>query len=203
MSIKVRIGLNTKIVNSELTQFEISRVIRETIDSDVDHAKYRAWHKRSIFNSVEYKETLAELYYCIAGAEYIKKLVLAQCGTLPILNPISGSIADFRHLEGIYHIDLSNNFECHACVIEFQKEDVTIYSSYGGTVGFNITRHRKQKWVDDLLAFDIADAETQFFDYYKLWGIKTNLEFVRTGYIPAIQQLGPVRIMSLEYTKLT
>lgn len=197
MSIKVRIGLNTKIVNHSNDE-----MIRETINSDVDHAKYRAWHKQSIFNSDDYVETLAELYYCLAGAKYIKELVLAQYKTPPTLNPVSGSIADFRHLEGIYHIELDNNFECHACVIDFRKEDITIYTSYGGTVGFNITHHNKQKWVDALLAFDVADAETQFFDYFKLWGIKTNLEFIRTGYIPAIQQLGPVRIMSLKYTKL-
>jgi len=174
-------------------------VILDTIQSDVDHSKYAAW---TIKENPDYDTDLGALYDCGLGAQYIKELILAQYETPLILNPVSGSIADFRHLKGIYYIALDNTLESHYCVIVFRKEDLTIYTSYGGHIGFNITHHNKQKWVDALLAFDTADVETQFLDYFKLWGIKPTLKFVGEWYIPSVLKYGPIRIESLNYTKL-
>lgn len=173
-------------------------VIRNAIatDANLGYQNYIEWIKSE---TGDYDPETA--FICFQGAEYLRQMVLNQYKTPPELVTISGSIDGFRHLVGVYHVELDNTFESHACVIFFNKEEVTIYTTYGGVTGFNITHHIKQQWVDDLLAFDRADV-SQGISYFKLWGIEPDLDFVRTDYVPHVNQWGPVRITSLNYTKL-
>lgn len=193
MIIKIRIGLNTKIVRN------VEQIIRNTIETDINHEKYFIWaSQQKCFSS---PLDLEVAYICIEGAEYLKQLILKEYSVPPTLNPISGSVADFYYLEGIYHIEMENNCESHACIISFRKHDVTIYTSYGGVIGFNITSYSKQEWVTALLAFDASNNATNQADYFTLWGIRPDPEFARRFIDPA-HFFEPVKIESLIYTRL-
>lgn len=92
-------------------------------------------------------------------------------------------IDQIKYLYGVYLIYLDHTVESHTFVAWFKENDITIYNSYGGHIGFYVTTFKRNEWLDMFINFFNNSFDNQRQIYHLLWGIKKSMvQGVFNGY---------------------
>ena len=119
-------------------------------------------------------------YHCFTGANIIAQLWRSR-------NPKSFNVHrkyirmdeisphQLNYLYGVYHFNLYHTLEAHSFVLYMTENNITVYNSYGGNVGFYITKYERESWLNFFINFWNLSIESQITNYHLLWGFSSEM----------------------------
>lgn len=123
-------------------------------------------------------------YICFNGADYIANLFTSDPSTWS--NLVEGrefvkqdiTIQQLSTLrDGVYALDLDLAIESHSLVIVINGPYLTVYNTYGGTIGIFIKTFLKDVWIDALKIYNQMTWKEQEVIYKSLWGFDETVNF--------------------------
>ncbi len=156
-----------------------------------------------IIDGVKYKVRESDPYVCFFGAEIVAKLWKSRNPSsftiVPEMDSINGiALEQIEYLYGVYYFDMNTTNESHGFVLYMTLDEITVYNSYGGNVGFYITRFDRNSWLSLFISFWTWPLKDQIENYHLLWGFNKN-----TKYLPKHNPNGrTISIRNIRYFKV-
>lgn len=170
----MKMGKTEKVIaylRSDLTK-KLFKFCREDFKEEwlVDYA---ALEKKTPEKYHEY--VTVQPYICFNGAEYIAALFLNPKekwsslveGDYVETEPIT---LDMNTPDGVYMINVDNQFEGHSLVVEIKGDNITVMNTYGGVENIFITNFNKAVWMRVFNTIWTAPVTEQRKLYINLWG---------------------------------
>lgn len=195
-------NIMTTSMNDLVKQTKKAVTLKLKSDEENDYSDFSEWSRQG--GSCDSPDTY---FICFNGAEYVDWLFtdistkLNGGVSVPRSALVTGDITDCYSLTGVYHLHVDSNFESHGCVVVFGREDMTMYTTYGGGHQFEITKFPKRKWIDDIVAFNNGTVKEQGLRYWDLWGITPTRDVVR-WYVQMQEDGQPLVMESFAYEKI-
>lgn len=119
-------------------------------------------------------------YICFIGASTIADLFMSDDPMKFVVEEVyqrmdSIAIEQVRYMYGVYHIEIDHRYEGHGFVLYMTQEYITLYNSYGGHVGFFISKFYRDEWLDLFLSFNSMTAQEQAINYHRIWGFREDM----------------------------
>jgi hypothetical protein len=116
-------------------------------------------------------------YVCFEGANFITKLWMLEEPTTWDLCSVKLSLIPERivpeqlsYMYGVFKFDLATNVEDHSFVLYMAQDTITVFNSYGGTVGVFTPEFSRMEWLDMFLNFPELSLKDQKKTYHRPWG---------------------------------
>lgn len=123
-------------------------------------------------------------YICFLGANIVARLWMyrnpLKFSTGPRDKYVDGPrdiivLEQLRYLYGVFHFELSNNLEDHGFVLYMTLDEIIVYNSYGGYVGFYSNKYDREEWLDVFISIWDLPFKRQLKLYCWLWGFDKSM----------------------------